>query len=163
MRVQRPSPVLRTLIKSRQRLHEGMLYHWYWHQRPESNAEGLGPLSWTVTTHTTQIDHSYQICCPTGLEANNCTHARLIASKGALKKLTPIISASKQRAKSNAEGLGPLRWAVTTLRAQFDHSYQICYPTGQEANNCAHARLIASKSALRYPIPLMSVSKEQQE
>jgi hypothetical protein len=112
--------MLRNLVKSRESLHEGMLYHWYWCQRPDSITEVLQPLSRTVhimTTHTAQIDHSGEICRPAGQEANNCGHARLIASKGALRYPIPLISASKQRAKSNAEGLQPLSRAVTTHAA----------------------------------------------
>jgi hypothetical protein len=40
--------------------------------------KGRLALSWTVTTHalhTAHIDHSDQICCPTGQEANNCARA----------------------------------------------------------------------------------------
>jgi hypothetical protein len=63
LRVEGPI-IVHVPVKSRQGVPQGIKYHW--HQRAESNTEGLGPPRWTVTTSIARIDHSDQICCAAG-------------------------------------------------------------------------------------------------
>jgi hypothetical protein len=77
-----------------------------------------------IYTDQIRVDHSDQMCCPTGQEANTCARAHRIASKSALG-----LSCHRSRcAESNTEGLGHFSRTVMTHTAQIqvDHSDQIC-------------------------------------
>jgi hypothetical protein len=112
--------------------------------------KGLGPLRWTVTTPIAQIDHSDQNMLRRGSRGQYFGACPLDLVKGCPK--VPRTTGINQRAGSNTEGLGPLRWIVTTTYtiAQIDHSDQICCAANQSPATCGpYARWIPSTCVLR--------------
>ena len=106
LRVKGP-PAVRVPVESPRRMPYGTPYNY--HQRAGSTTEVLRPHGWIVTAHIAQIDHSDQICYPTGQQTamQRCAcplnllkeclrvpHTTIINGQGALLKCWGLTAGS---------------------------------------------------------------------